>query len=110
MSTQTFDVVGMTCGHCASAVTEELKSRGLTVQKLEEKASGLSMEINIGSKKVKASDLTIMTRQLSVMVSSGMTLLRAFYVLEEQIERVESGRRAGRGARPVDAPADPGPP
>ena len=24
MSTQTFDVVGMTCGHCASAVTEEL--------------------------------------------------------------------------------------
>ncbi len=26
MSTQTFDVVGMTCGHCASAVTEELTS------------------------------------------------------------------------------------
>ena len=24
MSTQTFDVNGMTCGHCASAVTEEL--------------------------------------------------------------------------------------
>ena len=26
MSTQTFDVEGMTCGHCASAVTEELKA------------------------------------------------------------------------------------
>lgn len=26
MSTQTFDVVGMTCGHCASAVTEELSA------------------------------------------------------------------------------------
>ena len=26
MSTQTFDVVGMTCGHCASAVTEELRA------------------------------------------------------------------------------------
>jgi copper chaperone CopZ len=26
MSTQTFDVVGMTCGHCAHAVTEELKA------------------------------------------------------------------------------------
>ena len=24
MSTQQFDVVGLTCGHCASAVTEEL--------------------------------------------------------------------------------------
>ena len=27
-----------------------------------------------------------MTRQLATMVSSGMTLLRAFYVLEDQIE------------------------
>jgi copper chaperone CopZ len=26
MTTQNFDVVGMTCGHCASAVTEELKA------------------------------------------------------------------------------------
>ena len=26
MSTQHFDVVGMTCGHCASAVTEELSA------------------------------------------------------------------------------------
>ena len=26
MSTQTFNVTGMTCGHCAGAVTEELKA------------------------------------------------------------------------------------
>jgi len=26
MSTQNFDVVGLTCGHCASAVTEELSA------------------------------------------------------------------------------------
>ena len=26
MSTQKFDVVGMTCAHCAHAVTEELKA------------------------------------------------------------------------------------
>ena len=26
MSTQRFDVVGMTCGHCANAVTEELQA------------------------------------------------------------------------------------
>ncbi|MDX6354625.1 MAG: type pilus assembly protein PilC [Streptomyces sp.] len=67
-------------------VTAQLKARGLTVQSLEEKATGLKMEISILPKKVKANDLTIMTRQLSVMVSSGMTLLRAFYVLEEQVE------------------------
>jgi copper chaperone len=26
MSTQNFDVVGLTCGHCASAVTQELSA------------------------------------------------------------------------------------
>ena len=26
MTTQTYDVTGMTCGHCAGAVTSELKS------------------------------------------------------------------------------------
>ena len=26
MTTQNFDVVGLTCGHCASAVTEELSA------------------------------------------------------------------------------------
>src|SRR3954447_3836850 len=44
------------------------------------------MEIGL-PKKVKANDLTVMTRQLATMVSSGMTLLRAFYVLEEQVEQ-----------------------
>jgi type IV pilus assembly protein PilC len=36
--------------------------------------------------KVKAGELTIMTRQLAVMVNSGMTILRALYVLEAQTE------------------------
>ncbi len=96
MATATFnysavDTTGMPfkgeiVGANKQAVTDELRGRGLTVQKLEQKATGLQMEINLGGKKIKASDLTIMTRQLSVMVSSGMTLLRAFYVLEDQVE------------------------
>src|SRR6476619_5452998 len=53
---------------------------------LVEKKTGLKMELSLGGKKVKAQELTIMTRQLATMISSGMTLLRAFYVLEEQIE------------------------
>ena len=77
---------GEIVGESKASVTDELKSRGLVIKKLDEKATGLQMELKLGSKKVKANDLTIMTRQLSVMVSSGMTLLRAFYVLEEQIE------------------------
>src|SRR4051794_15286365 len=67
------------------AVTEQLLARGLTVTTIEEKKTGLNMELAL-PKRVKPSDLTIMTRQLATMVSSGMTLLRAFYVLEEQVE------------------------
>jgi type IV pilus assembly protein PilC len=67
-------------------VTSELKDRGLKVMALEEKKSGLQMELRLGPKRVKAGELTVMSRQLATMISSGMTLLRAFYVLEEQIE------------------------
>jgi type IV pilus assembly protein PilC len=53
---------------------------------LEEKKSGLQMELRLTPKRVKAGELTVMSRQLATMISSGMTLLRAFYVLEEQCE------------------------
>jgi type IV pilus assembly protein PilC len=77
----TGEVVGAT----KDAVVAELKARGLTVMDLKEKKTGLQMELTL-MKRVKAQELTIMTRQLATMISSGMTLLRAFYVLEEQIE------------------------
>ncbi|HEX8105786.1 MAG TPA: type II secretion system F family protein [Solirubrobacteraceae bacterium] len=72
-------------GDSLEAVTAELKSRGLVVTDVAEKKGGLSMELSL-PQRIKAADLTVMTRQLSTMVSSGMTLLRAFHVLEEQIE------------------------
>ena len=68
------------------AVTSELKGRGLKVMTLEERKTGLQMELRLGPKRVKASELTVLSRQLATMISSGMTLLRAFYVLEEQVE------------------------
>src|ERR1051325_1854925 len=76
---------GEIVGATKDAVIEELKARGLTVMDLKEKKTGLQMEITL-LKRVKPNELTIMTRQLATMISSGMTLLRAFYVLEEQIE------------------------
>jgi type IV pilus assembly protein PilC len=76
---------GEISGTNRQAVTDELKARGLVVMDLAEKKSGLQMEITL-FKRVKAAELTVMTRQLATMISSGMTLLRAFYVLEDQIE------------------------
>lgn len=66
-------------------VADQLKSRGLIVLDIADKHS--SKEINIALfERVKPADLTIMTRQLSTMVSSGMTILRALHVLEAQTE------------------------
>jgi type IV pilus assembly protein PilC len=77
---------GQIVGASADAVRETLRTQGLTVMDLREKKSGMKMEIRLTPKRVKPAELTIMTRQLATMVASGMTLLRAFYVLEEQIE------------------------
>ena len=66
-------------------VSDQLKQRGLIVLDISDKHS--SKEIKLGFlERIKAQDLTIMTRQLATMVSSGMTILRALYVLEAQTE------------------------
>jgi type IV pilus assembly protein PilC len=68
------------------AVLEQLRGRGLTVLEITaHKSSSLNVDLS-ALKKVKSHDLTIMTRQLSTMVTSGLTLLKALYVLEEQTE------------------------
>src|ERR671926_337493 len=67
------------------AVAAQLRSKGLIVLDIEEKKSVADVgDMLARFKKVKAQELTIATRQLSTMVSSGMSLLRALYVLEEQ--------------------------
>jgi type IV pilus assembly protein PilC len=67
------------------AVNDQLKSRGLIVLDIAEKRGSKEIKLPWGNR-VKSADLTIMTRQLSTMVSSGMTILRALYVLEAQTE------------------------
>ncbi len=67
------------------AVASQLRGKGLIVLDIEEKKSGADVgDMLARFKRVKAQELTIATRQLSTMVSSGMSLLRALYVLEEQ--------------------------
>jgi type IV pilus assembly protein PilC len=67
------------------AVADQLKSRGLIVVDISDKHS--SKQLNLALfERVKPGDLTVLTRQLATMVASGMTLLRALYVLEDQTE------------------------
>src|SRR5438067_13519333 len=66
-------------------VADQLKSRGLIVLDVADKHA--SREINLEFlQRIKSTDLTIMTRQLATMIGSGMTILRALYVIEGQTE------------------------
>src|SRR3954469_22829358 len=66
-------------------VSEQLRSRGLIVLDISAKHSSRELNFDL-FKKIKAEDLTVMTRQLATMVSSGMSILRALHVLEDQTE------------------------
>jgi type IV pilus assembly protein PilC len=67
------------------AVADQLKARGLIVLDIADKRGSKNLEINL-VKRVKPSELAVFSRQLSTMISSGMSILRALYVLEEQTE------------------------
>jgi type IV pilus assembly protein PilC len=67
------------------AVSDQLKARGLIVLDIADKHA--SREIDLAfMKSVNASELAVFSRQLSTMISSGMSILRSLYVLEEQTE------------------------
>jgi type IV pilus assembly protein PilC len=93
MSTYVFkamDVGGVRAGgeveaESKQAVADQLKAKGLIVLEIADKHSSKEISLSF-MERVKPNDLTIMARQLSTMVSSGMTILRAMNVLENQTE------------------------
>jgi type IV pilus assembly protein PilC len=93
MSTYVFKAIDLTGGKARGeveadskqAVSDQLKQRGLIVLDIADKHSSKNIEIAL-FKSVKPAELAIFARQLSTMISSGMSILRALYVLEEQTE------------------------
>ncbi|MBW8871823.1 MAG: type II secretion system F family protein [Leifsonia sp.] len=73
-----------------SAVLGKLQSMGLSPLSVEEgkAGSGLSMDVSLKGfeKGIDLKSLAVMSRQLSTMISSGLTLLRALHILGEQTE------------------------
>jgi type IV pilus assembly protein PilC len=67
------------------AVSNQLKSRGMIVLDIADKHASREIELSF-LKSVKAGDLAVFSRQLATMISSGLSILRALYVLEEQTE------------------------
>ena len=68
------------------AVASQLRTKGLIVVDIEEQQAANAGDILARFRRIKADELVIATRQLATMVNSGMSLLRALYVIEEQTE------------------------
>jgi type IV pilus assembly protein PilC len=93
MSTYVFKAIDLSGGKARGeveaeskqAVSDQLKQRGLIVLDIADKHSSREIELRF-LKRVKANDLAIFSRQLSTMISSGMSILRSLYVLEEQTD------------------------
>jgi type IV pilus assembly protein PilC len=68
------------------SVAAQLRAKGLLVVDIEEHVPANATDILARFSRVKATDLTIASRQLATMVASGMSLLRALYVIESQTE------------------------
>lgn len=81
-----------------SAAVARVRALGLSPVKVAEaKATGLNMELSAGSfeKAVGLADLAVMSRQMSTMISAGLSLLRTMSILADQTEHKKLARILG---------------
>jgi type IV pilus assembly protein PilC len=78
---------GELAGDSKAAVVAELRRKGFTVLKLDEKRSLPNLnELLEGTTRIKPRDKAIFARQFATMINSGLAVLRALYILEEQTQ------------------------
>ncbi len=80
---------GFMDGSSAAAVAKTLRDKGLIPLEVSaRRTSALDKEMKIPGfgKRIKSKDVALFSRQLATMVNSGLTLVRALSVLEEQVE------------------------
>ncbi|MHB1326207.1 MAG: type II secretion system F family protein [Thermoleophilia bacterium] len=71
-------------------VATELRNKGYTVVDINEKRGGTSIgSMLTSSKRIKSKSIVIFTRQFATMINSGLALLRALYILENQTQSVK---------------------
>jgi type IV pilus assembly protein PilC len=77
-------------------VLSRLREQGLIPLEVKAKSSGMKTEIKfLSRKKVKLKSLTVFSRQFATMINSGLPLLRALAILEQQTEAKELARVLG---------------
>ena len=95
---------GQIDGDNKSAVAANLRNKGLTVVDINEVKTSLAQtDIFASMQRVKARDLTIFSRQFATMINSGLSMLRALSVLEEQTENKKLATVLGQVRGDVEA-------
>jgi len=95
---------GQIDGDTKAAVAASLRNKGLTVVDINEVKSGLAQtDIFAGLQRIKAKDLTVFSRQFATMINSGLAMLRALTVLEEQTENKKFAAVLGSVRADVEA-------
>jgi type IV pilus assembly protein PilC len=84
------------------AVAEQLKERGLVVVDIAAKYRSKELNIDLFAR-VNAKDLAVASRQLATMVTSGMSIMRALQVLENQTGSKLLRETVGAVRRDVEA-------
>jgi type IV pilus assembly protein PilC len=83
-------------------VAEQLKERGLIVVDIAHKYRSRELNLELFAR-VKPKELAVASRQLATMVTSGMSILRALYVLENQTESKKLKETVAAVRRDVEA-------
>ena len=89
-----------------AAVADRLRAMGYSPMSIkQEKQGALQKELTIPGfgPKVKLKDLVIFSRQFATMINSGLSLLRALTILEEQTENTKLAEIIGTVATDVEA-------
>jgi type IV pilus assembly protein PilC len=95
---------GDVSGENKAAVVAELRRKGLTVLKLEQKRSLPDFKTMMeSSQRIKGNDKAVFARQFATMIQSGLPVLRALYVLEEQTQNPRFKKIIGSVREDVEA-------
>lgn len=64
-----------------------LRGRGFTILDISEKKGGVSLKEQLAeSRRIKSKDVTVFSRQFATMINSGLAMLRALHILENQTQ------------------------
>ncbi len=95
---------GQIDGDTKAAVAASLRNKGLTVVDINEvKTSLAKADIFAGLQRVRARDLTVFSRQFATMINSGLAMMRALTILEQQTENHKLAEILGNVRGDVEA-------